>query len=87
MSPRSEARAAERVELREAARARLRAQFDPSRPTTPVEVGAAYVDVSRGLAYASCRDGSWPSIRVGARILILTKPFLAMLGETGQDEG
>ncbi len=87
MSPRSEASAAERAKRREAARAALRAQFDPSRPTTPVEVAAAHVGVSRGLAYAAARDGSWPSLRVGSRILIKTRPFLAMLGETDQGEG
>lgn len=81
MSRQSEARVAERAQLREEARARLAAQFDPSRPTTPVEIGAAYAGVSRGLAYASCKNGSWPAIRCGARLLIKTKPFLAMFEE------
>lgn len=86
MSPRSEASAAERAERHEAIRAAAREKFDRSRPTNTVESAAAYIGVSRGLGYAAARDGSWPSLRVGSRILIKTKPFLAMLGEADQAE-
>jgi hypothetical protein len=52
--------------------------FDGSRPTNSVEAGAAWAGVSRGLAYEECRGGAWPCQRVGSRLLILTRPFLAM---------
>jgi excisionase family DNA binding protein len=61
--------------------------FDRSRPTNSVESAAKYIGVSRGLAYQQARTGAWPSLRVGSRILIKTKPFLAMIGETDQGEG
>jgi excisionase family DNA binding protein len=60
--------------------------FDRSRPTNSVEAAARYIGVSRGLAYAAARDGSWPSLRVGARILIKTRSFLALIGEDDQGE-
>lgn len=81
MSPQSETRVAERAQLREAARAQLRERFDPTRPTNSVESAAAYANVSRGLAYACARDGSWPALRAGSRLLIKTRPFLAMFEE------
>jgi hypothetical protein len=58
--------------------ARLPEAFDPTRPTNKVEAGADWAGVSRGLAYEQCRSGAWPCVRVGTRLLILTKPFLAM---------
>jgi hypothetical protein len=54
--------------------------FDPTRPTNSVESTAAFVGVSRGLAYTMARSGAWPSIRVGRRLLIVTSKLLAQLG-------
>lgn len=78
---RKQADAERRREQREAARAKLAALFDPSRPTNSVESAAAYISVSRGLGYASCRDGSWPALRCQSRWLVKTKQFLAVIGE------
>ncbi len=66
---------------REAARARLAAQFDPSRPTNSIEASAAYAGVSRWLAYREARAGHWPVWVCGARTLVKTRPFMEMLGE------
>jgi hypothetical protein len=59
---------------------RLPEAFDPSRPTNSVEAAAAFAGVSRGLAYAAARSGEWPALRVGARLLVKTVPFMALLG-------
>ncbi len=85
MSP-QQADAERRREQRETARARLAALFDPSRPTNSVEATAAYVGVSRGLGYEQARSGSWPALRCGSRLLILTEPFLAMLASAGREQ-
>lgn len=82
MSPKQADAERRRME-REAARARLAEQFDATRPTNRVEVCAAYLQVSRGAGYASCRDGSWPALRVQSRWLVKTKQFLALIGEEG----
>jgi hypothetical protein len=83
---RQQADADRRREQREAARAKLAALFNPNRSTNPVDVSGAYAGISRGLAYHQARSGAWPSIHVGARWLILTRPFLALLGETPAGE-
>jgi len=59
--------------------ARLPDTFDPTRPTNKVEAAADLAGVSRGLAYEQARSGAWPSLRVGSRVLILTRPFLELL--------
>lgn len=57
--------------------------FDTSRPTNSVEAGAQWAGVSRYLAYQMCREGAWPCRRVGSRLLILTRPFMAMFPAVG----
>jgi excisionase family DNA binding protein len=37
-------------------------------PVLTVEEAAAYLRISRGLAFAAVRDGSLPSMRIGRRI-------------------
>jgi hypothetical protein len=66
--------------------ARLPETFDPTRPTNKVEAAADYAGVSRGLAYQAARSGQWPAMRVGSRLLILTRPFLKMLEGDPTDE-
>ena len=39
-------------------------------PVLTVEEAAAYLRISRVLAFAAVRDGSLPSVRIGRRILI-----------------
>ncbi len=51
-------------------------------PVLTVEEAAAYLRISRGLAFAAVRDGSLPSIRIGRRILIPRRQLDALLGGT-----
>ena len=44
-----------------------------------VEEAAAYLRISRGLAFAAVRDGSLPSVRIGRRILIPRRQLEALL--------
>jgi excisionase family DNA binding protein len=44
-----------------------------------VEEAAAYLRISRGLAFAAVRDGSLPSLRIGRRILIPRRQLEALL--------
>ncbi len=39
-------------------------------PVPTVEEAAAYLRISRGLAFTAVRDGSLPCVRIGGRILI-----------------
>ena len=48
-------------------------------PVLTVEEAAAYLRISRGLAFAAVRDGSLPSLRVGRRILIPRRQLEALL--------
>ena len=48
-------------------------------PVLTVEEAAAYLRISRGLAFAAVRDGSLPSIRIGRRILIPRRQLEALL--------
>jgi len=66
--------------------ARLPDTVDRTRPTNKVAASGDLAGVSRGLAYEMARTGAWPSIRVGSRLLIKTKPFLALLGIDESDE-
>ncbi len=59
--------------------ARLPSVFDPTRPTNSVEATAAYIGVSRGLAYELARSGEWPALRAGTRLLVKTEAFLRLL--------
>jgi hypothetical protein len=79
------AEADRRREQREAARAKLAAQFDPTRPTNTVESAAAYAGVSRWLAYREARSGAWPAWRCGSRLMVKTRPFLRMIGGLDDD--
>ncbi|WP_413230890.1 helix-turn-helix domain-containing protein [Occultella kanbiaonis] len=44
-------------------------------------LGVDYRGVSR-----ACTDGSLPSVRIGRRVLVPRKPFLALLGEQSADD-
>lgn len=48
-------------------------------PVLTVDEAAAYLRISRGLAFAAVRDGSLPSVRIGRRILIPRRQLEAML--------
>jgi excisionase family DNA binding protein len=48
-------------------------------PVLTVEEAAAYLRISRGLAFAAVRDGSLPCVRIGRRILILRRQLEALL--------
>jgi excisionase family DNA binding protein len=48
-------------------------------PVLTVEEAAAYLRISRGLAFAAVRDGSLPSVRIGRRILIPRRQLEALL--------
>ena len=47
-----------------------------------VEAAAAYLCISRGLAFAAVRDGSLPCVRIGRRILIPRRQLEALLDGT-----
>jgi len=51
-------------------------------PVLTVEEAAAYLRISRGLAFAAVRDGSLPSVRIGRRILIPRRQLDALLDGT-----
>ena len=53
-------------------------------PVLTVEEAAAYLRISRGLAFAAVRDGSLPSVRIGRRILIPRRQLEALLDGTPQ---
>lgn len=44
-----------------------------------VDEAAAYLRISRGLAFAAVRDGTLPSIRIGRRILVPLRQLEALL--------
>ncbi|MCU1593768.1 MAG: helix-turn-helix protein [Frankiales bacterium] len=44
-----------------------------------VDEAAAYLRISRGLAFAAVRDGTLPSIRIGRRILVPLRHLEALL--------
>ena len=44
-----------------------------------VEEAAAYLRISRGLAFAAVKDGSLPCVRIGRRILIPRRQLEALL--------
>ena len=48
-------------------------------PVLTVEEAAAYLRISRGLAFAAVRDGSLPCVRIGRRILIPRRQLEALL--------
>ena len=47
-------------------------------PVLTVEEAAAYLRISRGLAFAAVRDGSLPCVRIGRRILIHRRQLEAL---------
>lgn len=49
-------------------------------PVLTVDEAAAYLRISRGLAFAAVRDGTLPSLRIGRRILIPRRALEALLG-------
>ena len=53
------------------------------RPTVTVTEAAQALGISRAHAYNSVRSGDLPSLRVGDRLLIPTRPLLQMLGALG----
>lgn len=67
--------------------ARLPEIFDPTRPTNNVEAAALWAGVGRNVAYEMCRSGAWPCQRVGSRLLVLTRPFLAMFPPPDEASG
>lgn len=48
-------------------------------PVMTVDEAAAYLRISRGLAFAAVRDGTLPSVRVGRRILVPRRQLEALL--------
>ena len=54
-------------------------------PVLTVDEAAAYLRISRGLAFAAVRDGTLPSIRVGRRILVPRRQLEALLD--GRSDG
>ena len=48
-------------------------------PVLTGQEAAAYLRISRGLAFAAVRDGSLPSVRIGRRILIPRRQLEALL--------
>ena len=44
-----------------------------------VDEAAAYLRISRGLAFAAVRDGTLPSVRIGRRILVPRRQLEALL--------
>lgn len=48
-------------------------------PVMTVDEAAAYLRISRGLAFAAVRDGTLPSVRVGRRILVPRRQVEALL--------
>jgi excisionase family DNA binding protein len=44
-----------------------------------VDEAAAYLRISRGLAFAAVRDGTLPSIRIGRRIRVPLRQLEALL--------
>ena len=51
-------------------------------PTVSVGQAAKYLGISRSYAYASARDGSLPTIKIGARLVrVPTIALLRMLGD------
>ena len=48
-------------------------------PVLTVEEAAAYLRISRGLAFAAVKDGSLPCVRIGRRILIPRRQLEALL--------
>ncbi len=55
-------------------------------PVLTVQEAAAYLRISRGLAFAAVRDGSLPSVRIGRRILIPRRQLEALLDGTALAE-
>ena len=51
-------------------------------PVLTVEEAAAYLRISRGLAFAAVRDGSLPCVRIGRRVLMLRRQLEALLDGT-----
>ena len=49
-------------------------------PVLTVDEAAAYLRISRGLAFAAVRDGTLPSLRIGRRILIPRRALDLLLG-------
>jgi excisionase family DNA binding protein len=49
-------------------------------PTLTVEQAAQMLGVSRNHAYAAVKARELPSLKLGRRVLIPTRPLLAMLG-------
>ena len=45
-----------------------------------VDVVARVVGVSRGAGYAAAADGTWPVVRVGARVLVVVPRMAEALG-------
>lgn len=48
-------------------------------PVMTVDEAAAYLRISRGLAFAAVRDGTLPSVRIGRRILVPRRQPEALL--------
>ena len=48
-------------------------------PVLTVDEAAAYLRISRGLAFAAVRDGSLPCVRIGRRILIPRRQLETLL--------
>lgn len=62
--------------------------FDPRAPLNSCDATAGYLRLSRGLVYQQARCGDLPSVRIGSRLMIKTRPLLTMLGlEIGASDG
>lgn len=57
----------------------MSARTAPGGSVLTVEEAAAYLRISRGLAFAAVRDGSLPCVRMGRRILIPRRQLEALL--------
>jgi excisionase family DNA binding protein len=51
--------------------------------TLTVDEVAALLDISRNLAYESCKNGTIPCLRIGRRLVIPRKALQKMLEEPG----
>jgi excisionase family DNA binding protein len=49
------------------------------RPTCTVAEAAGYLGIGVGLAYAMCREGKIPTVRLGKRVLVRVPALLRLL--------
>lgn len=57
------------------------------RATITVEEAAGVLDVSRGVAYRSVKDGTLPSLSLGRRLVVPVPALLRLLGVEPSSNG